>query len=306
VLSEGKNFDDELIKAINMYLSNSLIRTSTSIPALSQKSTLVSESNVYEQHPIYTPNFNPVFHNTNNPNTPVNINSSDEFVSLKNTVNILITRLNDMDAKLSQTSKIIQKTKSSKIENNSSISHDENEVCFQTTSLSTLFKDKFNLSVVDYLTVIENPNYEHLPYDLRNQIINCVRDNPHFVFEMTQFISTYDVVFKELTVSYFKNNSFVNALSIMNPSLCDYLRLRYQRLSDMQTYTMLTKTKLYDLPLCDIQQLFDNLTPHAFTIDKIAQEEQYPMLSNQQRFKNAFSQIFDSCWQDKLVSFETI
>lgn len=320
VLSEGKNFDDELIKAINMYLSSSLVRSSVpftvtaplSIPAPAPVNTVVPTQQAnhnYEAHPIYAPHHQTQLDTASNLNTPSISPVSEEFVSLKNTVNLLLTRMNDLDLKIAQAVKPIQKSnKSTKSVDSEDFAQDkaQESISFQTSSLSTAFKDKFNISIVDYLTIIENTDHEQLPYDLRILVSNNVRDNPNYVFEMTQYITSYDKTFRETAIVYFKNNAFVNALSIMNTAICDYLRLRYQRLSDMQTYTMLTRTKLYDLPLCDIELLFSNLAPHSYTIEKLDPEDTYPMFSNQQRFKTAFNQIFDSCWQDKLLSFETI
>ena len=151
-------------------------------------------------------------------------------------------------------------------------------------SLETQFNEHFNFKLSDYLTVVNTSNLEELPYDLLTKLNSM----PDIVRDMTRYIDTYNVKFRELLVTYIKNPFFVNVLSVTDDCVGHYIRLKYRQLGDMETYTMLIQTKLYALSLDEINDLLQPLEEKSFVINKLNLDDQYPIRSNQATFKSSF------------------
>ena len=174
-----------------------------------------------------------------------------------------------------------------------------------TTSFNTLFAEQFNgITVTDYHTVVNeglSHNTNEVFYPVTPTKSNPSPDKPTYV--MQQFIAEYNKDFRSVIINYIQNKTLVQQLSIDDSKLLNYIRTRYQRLGDMDTYIRLTSLTLSDLSLIEIEELLTPLQEHAFTITR---DTKYSPMSNESRFKSAFQAEFDSAWKNDITEFTTI
>ena len=174
-----------------------------------------------------------------------------------------------------------------------------------TSSFNTLFAEQFNgITVTDYHTVVNeglSHNTNEVFYPVTPTKSNPSPDKPTYV--MQQFIAEYNKDFRSVIINYIQNKPLVAQLSIDDSKLLNYIRTRYQRLGDMDTYIRLTSLTLNDLSLIEIEELLTPLQEHAFTITR---DTKYSPMSNESRFKSAFQAEFDSAWKNDITEFTTI
>lgn len=177
-----------------------------------------------------------------------------------------------------------------------------------TTSFNNLFAEQFNgITVSDYHTVVNEGlsyNTNEAFYPVTPNKSNPTPDKPTYV--MQQFIAEYNKDFRSVIINYIQNKPLVEQLSIDDNKLLNYIRTRYQRLGDMDTYTKLTSLTLSDLSLCELTELLEPLLENAFTITKPQGDIKYPPMSNESRFKSAFNAEFDSAWKNDITEFTSI
>lgn len=177
-----------------------------------------------------------------------------------------------------------------------------------TTSFNNLFAEQFNgITVFDYHTVVNeglSHNTNEVFYPVTPNKSNPTPDKPTYV--MQQFIAEYNKDFRSVIINYIQNKPLVEQLSIDDNKLLNYIRTRYQRLGDMDTYTKLTSITLSDLSLCELTELLEPLQENAFAITKPQGDIKYPPMSNESRFKSAFNAEFDSAWKNGITEFTSI